>query len=401
MLPNPAGQRFRQFELVAATGAGDRAMAGFEGIRSFVEVICHARMVLEIGCAVNVCYCMNHDFPVMFEELFSENGMSLERLRTFCEIAEAGGVTRAAQGAVRQSQYSRQLRELESYFGAELFLRKRNAFRPTQAGKKLLNIAKEFMSALESTRREIRRMPGRVCFGAGESLFNWLLFPKLCRIQELFPESRLEFRNLRSQDIIRALQESELDFGIVRRDACPSDLRQTRLGRISYRLYVPNGLYARVRKKPEADLLKHLPLAMLEGEGQFKARLQEASTKQRVSLNLRVVCSSFPLMTEVLKQEQVAAILPNIAEAVLPKTKFECLKLKMLRTMDREYVLCYRERTLERRISLARHLPALTNLLQIESRSDQSDSFGSEPDNPQSRSSTPKRAAPKIAPRTD
>ena len=60
----------------------------------------------------------------MFEHLFANSGLSLERLRTFREIVTAGGITAAAgDDSNRQSQYSRQLKELERYFGVELLKR--------------------------------------------------------------------------------------------------------------------------------------------------------------------------------------------------------------------------------------------------------------------------------------
>jgi len=51
-----------------------------------------------------------HDFPVMFENLFAQSGLSLERLKTFREIVAAGGITAAAgDDSNRQSQFSRTL----------------------------------------------------------------------------------------------------------------------------------------------------------------------------------------------------------------------------------------------------------------------------------------------------
>ena len=47
-----------------------------------------------------------------FEHLFDISGLSLDRLRSFLKVAEAGNLATAAQGdAVRQSQYSRQIKE--------------------------------------------------------------------------------------------------------------------------------------------------------------------------------------------------------------------------------------------------------------------------------------------------
>jgi DNA-binding transcriptional LysR family regulator len=52
----------------------------------------------------------------MFENLFSERGLSLDRLKVLIEVRDAGSIAQAAPGdPVRQSQYSRQLRELSEF----------------------------------------------------------------------------------------------------------------------------------------------------------------------------------------------------------------------------------------------------------------------------------------------
>ena len=63
-----------------------------------------------------------HDYTVMMDaSLFSRSGMSLDRLRSFLALADAGGIAKAAPRApVRQSQLSRQLRGLGDFFGSPL-----------------------------------------------------------------------------------------------------------------------------------------------------------------------------------------------------------------------------------------------------------------------------------------
>ena len=302
----------------------------------------------------------------MFEKLFERRGLSFDRLRTFCEIAHCRGITRAAKGsAVQQSQFSRQLKELETFFGAELFVRKRNMFHLTPAGAKLLRVANEFLASLNTAKSEIEDLPQTMSFGAGESIFNWLLFPRFSHLDRLFPKFCFQFRNLQSKEIIRGIQESELDFGIVREDACPSEMQKHNLGSISYCLFLPRAMKCPTRTGKQQNWLKDLPLATLEGDGQFKTVLFESAAKYQIPLNIKIVCSSFPLMTELLKQGHVAAILPGIADVELPSPKFERVSLPMLNPMDRRYVLCYRQRTIQRRDSLERGLSALVKHLQI------------------------------------
>jgi len=313
---------------------------------------------------------MLHDYIVMFENLFDKQGLSLDRLRTFCEIAQFRSITRAARGnTVRQSQFSRQLKELEIHFGTELFIRRRNTFRLTSSGEKLLRVSNEFLASLASAKTEIQGLPQTVSFGAGESIFNWLLFPRFSHLHRLFPDFCFQFRNLQSTEIIRGMQESELDFGIVREDACPQELKKRKLGAIRYCLFLPKALTRTKTVFAHNSLLQDLPLATLEGDGQFKTLLFDLADKEGIKLNIKIVCSSFPLMTELLKQGHVAAILPSIAEVELPAPMFLRIDLPMLKPMDRQYVLCYRERTLKRRESLERQLRPLVEHLQIGVRS--------------------------------
>jgi hypothetical protein len=95
----------------------------------------------------------HHDFPVMFDKLFTQSGLSLERLKTFREIVAAGGITAAAgDDSNRQSQYSRQLKELERYFGVELLKRGRGPIELTDAGQQLYEIVGHTLRALEEFR---------------------------------------------------------------------------------------------------------------------------------------------------------------------------------------------------------------------------------------------------------
>lgn len=44
---------------------------------------------------------MYYDYIVMFEHLFSERGLSLDRLKTLIEVARAGSIAGAAGATVR------------------------------------------------------------------------------------------------------------------------------------------------------------------------------------------------------------------------------------------------------------------------------------------------------------
>src|SRR5215468_1563296 len=154
----------------------------------------------------------------MFENLFAQSGLSLERLKTFREIVAAGGITAAAgNDSNRQSQFSRQLKELKHYFGAELLKRGRGPAELTDAGQRLYEIIGHTLSALEEFRLTCAGQPLELTVGAGESLIQWLLLPRLAGLSAAHPRLTLSFRNLKTDQIIRDLLDGALDFGVVSR----------------------------------------------------------------------------------------------------------------------------------------------------------------------------------------
>jgi hypothetical protein len=77
----------------------------------------------------------------MFERLFAESGLSLDRLRALVAVGAAGSIVRAAgNDPARQSQYSRQIKELEDFFQTGLVERHGKGIRLTANGRELARI---------------------------------------------------------------------------------------------------------------------------------------------------------------------------------------------------------------------------------------------------------------------
>ncbi len=86
----------------------------------------------------------------MFANLFAERGLSLDRLKTLIEVGAAGSIAAAAHGdSARQSLYSRQIKELEEFFGVELTCRRGKVLTLTEAGRELARLAGESMRRLD------------------------------------------------------------------------------------------------------------------------------------------------------------------------------------------------------------------------------------------------------------
>ncbi len=287
----------------------------------------------------------------MFAELLSEGGLSFDRLQSFCLVAQAGGVTKAAKGeANKQTLYSRQIKELEEFFGVELMRRKGRGIVLTAAGERLNVLARECFASLLDFKSGCKSLPMEIVIGAGESIIRWLLMPKLAEAQRSLPKARLKFLNLPTGEIVRRLADGVIDFGVVRKDAVGRGLRTASLGTIGYSLFLPAGAKAEQDEK----VLDGLPLATLEGEGRFRQELAAVARRHRFRLNIQLECSSFPLVATALETGGMAAVLPSIAGVELGRTGIREVKAAPLKSFGREICLAWNPRLLRIRTALAK-----------------------------------------------
>ena len=299
----------------------------------------------------------------MYEKLFSRRGLSLERLKVFLEVADAGGIAKATgTDPVRQSQYSRQLKELAGYFGVELIQRRGRSLKLTPAGERLARVIRESFSSLDDFGKACAEEPLRFRIGAGDSLIQWLLLPGIGRLRREFPRLILRVDNLRTREIVSGLQEMSLDFGICRRDAVPRNLKWKPLGQVKYALYAPRELLPRKNVPPLSWVLQNLPVAKQSGDRQVGRVLEEVSEKIGTPLDILLECESFPHAMRALQSGACAAILPQIAGRDLDPARHVEITSPHFRALDRQMVLTWNPRTLQLRESADRLCQSLAGL---------------------------------------
>jgi len=248
-------------------------------------------------------------------ELADLSGLSLERLRTLVAIADAGGLARAAGGDPNaMSQFSRQLKELEAFFGTELMTKRGRLLVLTESGRDLVRLARETLDGLASFRVTHKEFPQIVALGAGNSLIEWWLVPRLAKLHDAFPRIRFIVENIRSADAVRRVGESTLDLAIVRGDAVLNGLESRPLCKVRYDLFVPPRLAKKIDARNPLAGLPGVPLALSAG-GQFREKLREAAEASGVRLDVAVECASFTQAARFVKAGAAAAFLPRMAAA--------------------------------------------------------------------------------------
>lgn len=273
----------------------------------------------------------------MFAQLFAKSGLSMERLRTLCEVAQAGGIAKAApRDPDRQSLFSRQIKELEAFFGAELFRREGRGLTITPLGDKIAQAARQHFRELEDILANTRPASAEFHIVAGNSILEWIVIPRLARLRETLPDIRFRFSDMRSAEIIEALRDHRADFGIVRANAVVHPLKSTLLGKVGYRVFAPQG----------AKSLKviSMPWALPSGMD-FREEIHQAALAAKIRLEPLFNCQSFGQCAALVRQGAAVAILPDFAApfmAGLPSSRPDWLA-----DCDREIALVWRDRLQE------------------------------------------------------
>ena len=278
----------------------------------------------------------------MFNELLSEGGLSLDRLKNFCAMAEAGGIARVAGGdPAKQSLYSRQLRELEQFFGVELTRRKGKGIELTEQGWELARQVRAHLQSLTDFKKACAGQPIEFRIASGNSVVEWLLVPNLGRLTAEAPSTRFSFQNMRTADIVRGLKEHSMDFGILRKSAVVAPLKFQSIGQVGYALFAP-AAWAK-EKENATTLLSQRPVAVPAG-GEFNERFQECCEKAKLTPNLRFSCASFTQVAELVRAGHAVALLPEMAEPNLRASGVKRFDFAPMRIYRREIGIVWHPR---------------------------------------------------------
>lgn len=292
-----------------------------------------------------------------FAALFAKGGLSLDRLRTLCLVAEAGSLTAAAdRDTTRVSLFSRQLRELETFFGTRLAQRRGKHMALTIAGEQLAVLARRHFIELTDFAKQCAGEPLDVTLGAGASVMEWLLMPRLPSLRKALRRSHVMLVRDRSEALAKRLRDMQLDVAIIREDAIMSPLRTVPFLAFGYALYVPRLLAGTPRAL--SRWLPKVPM-MSPTEGWTRDRVDAAAADAGLSLRIEIKGASATLALRGLREGHYAAILPDIAEVELGDADVVVFRPAFLHALERRLVIAWHPRQVETREVAGRAVDAL------------------------------------------
>ena len=141
-------------------------------------------------------------------------------LRYFLAIAEEQSITRAAAYLhVTQPTLSKQMIELETSLGKQLFIRGKRKIMLTEDGAYLRSRAQEILSLMEKTESAFREsgevITGDVYIGCGELHSLYPVIQMIQEIREEYPDTRFHFFSGNADAVTERLDKGLLDLGFL------------------------------------------------------------------------------------------------------------------------------------------------------------------------------------------
>ncbi|MFO1477881.1 MAG: LysR family transcriptional regulator [Verrucomicrobiota bacterium] len=245
----------------------------------------------------------------MFSKLFAESGLSLDRLKAFLAVAAAGSIVKAAAGdPVKQSQFSRQIKELEDFFRIQLVERHGKGIRLTASGKELARISRFFLLGLSNFQRGCLTEEQTFRVGASPTVIDQFLVPLLSQPGVVQGDTRYLLERAGEDEIERRLHDLTLDFGVTTRSEIsrPLPLKEVRKWRL--KLWVPEKLHKSEKAAQLAFAEGRLPLAVAERD------LAPCDTGFLDQHDRRLTCDTFLEAMAATKEGALASVLPDFLD---------------------------------------------------------------------------------------
>ena len=180
----------------------------------------------------------------MFSKLFAESGLSLDRLKALLAVGAAGSIVKATGGdPVKQSQYSRQIKELEDFFRIKLVERHGKGIRLTSNGKELARISRFFLLGLSNFQRGCLTEEQTFRIGASATFIQRFLLPVVSNAKVVQSDTRYIAETVSDDEIERRLHDLTLDFGVTTQAAISRPLQLKEVGKWRLNLWVPVKLH--------------------------------------------------------------------------------------------------------------------------------------------------------------
>ncbi|HYF30836.1 MAG TPA: LysR substrate-binding domain-containing protein [Chitinophagaceae bacterium] len=209
----------------------------------------------------------------------------------FFEVARQLSFSKAADALfISQPAISRHIKSLERQYRISLFERKGNSIALTDEGALLfthVKKAKELQRQMEfdvTSAAGKQQAKGSLIIGASTTVALYVIPKVLSAFHQKYPHIRLRLVNRNSENILKALLDHEIDFGIME--------QRTKISSAKYQFFLTDEVIPvcsakselAKRKRIAAAELKEIPVALRERGSGTLAAVLDALEKLKISM---------------------------------------------------------------------------------------------------------------------
>lgn len=244
--------------------------------------------------------------------------MNLRALMYFDELVRTSSMRAAAENLnVAPTAISRQIENLEEYFGSPLVERSSRGVTLTAAGKLLAERAAKTLRELGHVHQLIDDLKGlergQATIYANGATVASLLAPVLLQFSRTYPKLRYEVHITSAAQAIDALVSAQADIAITLFAPKTSEVKVLARSEIGYDVILPASHALAGKGGISLTELATLPLALPEKNFAARQAFDALFSEANISVEPMFTVSSLELLKELVLDETAVTVLPAMA----------------------------------------------------------------------------------------
>ncbi len=148
--------------------------------------------------------------------------LNLTQLKAFYFAATYGSFTQAAEKLfITQPAVSMQVKALETYYGVQLFVRRKKELQLTNVGQDLFQISKKIFGMVKEAEQLLElsgvHKPEVLKIGSTKTLVRYVLAQYISTFQKSYPRVQIQIDDGSSREMVQSVLRNENDLAIVGR----------------------------------------------------------------------------------------------------------------------------------------------------------------------------------------
>jgi DNA-binding transcriptional LysR family regulator len=301
----------------------------------------------------------------MFENLFQKQGVSLDRLKSFYEVAKTESLIKAAgKNTNRQTLISRQIKELETYFGFSLLIRKGRTISLSPAGKDLARFLEQTFQGMSDFHTKHNEEYSSLRFVGGAMLTLDIVGKKFNEIKKIFPQSSVQVTNASTEKTWESILDFQTDFGLIGNPASSKLIEAYSLGVITCSALIPKKIFKEKPTLKSIDRIMKLPWSFHTSRT-ITYLTEKIENKTSLKMNIILRCESRPFIHENLRHQNCASLIPSKLFCEFPKEDFWVFDMPGLEDYKRTQYLAHHKNLTQLRDITPRQIDQLVDILKF------------------------------------